>query len=76
MDSSHSVWVSMTGFSLILLIGLAATLVAAAILQWLWNMTAPEAFGTRPIRFWVAFRLLLIGALISSGGFLRFNLGG
>lgn len=61
-------------FTLCLLISLA-TLMASALLQWLWNMTMPEALGTKPIRFWVAFRILLIGALLSSGGLLRFNLG-
>ena len=42
-------------------------LFGAAIFQWLWNITMPEAFGLRQIRFWVAFRLLLIAAFLTSG---------
>ena len=45
-----------------------------AIFQWLWNITMPEAFGTRPIRYWVAFRILIIAMMLASGGFLRINL--
>ncbi len=48
-------------------------LFGAAIFQWLWNITMPEALGLRPIRFWVAFRLLLIAAFLTSGGFIKFN---
>ena len=47
-------------------------LLGAAIFQWLWNITMPEAFGLRQIRFWVAFRLLLIAAFLTSGGLIRF----
>lgn len=50
-------------------------LLFAAIFQWLWNITMPEAFGLRPIRFWIAFRLLLIAAFLASGSLLRFNIG-
>jgi hypothetical protein len=46
-------------------------LFGAAIFQWLWNITMPEAFGLRQIRFWVAFRLLLIAGFLTSGGFIR-----
>jgi len=51
-------------------------LFVAAVFQWLWNITMPEAFGLREIRFWVAFRLLLIAAFLTSGGLihLAFNL--
>ena len=48
-----------------------APLLGAAIFQWLWNITMPEAFGLREIRFWVAFRLLLIAAFLTSGGLIR-----
>ncbi|MCE7950057.1 MAG: hypothetical protein DYH18_03010 [Xanthomonadales bacterium PRO7] len=46
----------------------------AAIFQWLWNITMPEAFGLKTLRYWVAFRLLFIAAFLTSGGFLHFNL--
>jgi hypothetical protein len=47
---------------------------ATAIFQWLWNITMPEVFGLREIRFWVAFRLLLIAGLLAGGHFISFNL--
>jgi hypothetical protein len=47
--------------------------VASSILEWLWNITMPQAFRLPPITFWIAFRLILIGSLISGGGFVRFN---
>lgn len=43
-------------------------LLLTAIFQWLWNITMPEAFGLREIRFWVAFRLLLIAGFLTAGG--------
>jgi len=57
----------------IVLIGLFIT---SAIVQWLWNMTMPEALKTPPIRYWVAFRIVLIGTLITSGGLFRIDVGG
>jgi hypothetical protein len=50
-------------------------LLATAIFQWLWNITMPETFGLRELRFWVAFRLLLIAGFLTSGSFVNFNLG-
>lgn len=38
-----------------------------AIFQWLWNITMPEVFGLRIIRFWQAFRLLIISSFIFGG---------
>jgi len=49
-------------------------LLATAIFQWLWNSTIPQVFGLRQIRFWVAFRLLLIAGFLTSGHFITFNL--
>ena len=46
--------------------------VGTAIFQWLWNITMPEAFGLKEIRFWVAFRLLLIAAFLTSAGLFHF----
>jgi hypothetical protein len=34
--------------------------VVPAILQWLWNITIPELFGSKEIRYWQAFRLIII----------------
>lgn len=45
----------------------AFTFIAPALLQWLWNMTIPEIFKLREIRYWQAFRLLLISTLLFGG---------
>ncbi|MBP1775530.1 MAG: hypothetical protein H6Q86_1536 [candidate division NC10 bacterium] len=34
-------------------------LIMTVVFQVLWTMTMPEVFGLKPIRYWVAFRLLL-----------------
>ena len=68
----------MVGESALLLVVFIAIVffVGVAIFQWLWNITIPMQFGLKPVRFWVAFRLLLIAGLLTSGGLLRFNIGG
>lgn len=48
--------------------------VGVFVFQWLWNITMPMQFGVKEVRFWVAFRLLLIAAFLTSGGFLHFKL--
>jgi len=58
------------GVSLLILL----VLIATAFFQWLWNITMPEAFGLRPIRFWVAFRLLLIAGFLAGGQFISLSL--
>jgi len=45
---------------------------ATLILEALWNMTMPQVFRLPPITFWVAFRLIIIGSLLS-GGFFKIN---
>lgn len=52
----------------------ALVLVGCAVFQWLWNCTMPAQFGMKPLRYWVAFRLLLIAAFLFSGGFFKMNL--
>jgi hypothetical protein len=49
--------------------------VAAALLQWLWNITLPEVLGASAVGYWQAFRLLLIATLLFGGPptFLHFN---
>jgi len=44
---------------------------ATAFLQFLWNITLPQISTFKIISFRQAFRLLLIGALLTSGGFLH-----
>ena len=63
-------------YLLIVAMGIFFVLLGTAIFQWLWNMTMPHAFGLRPIAFWVAFRLLIIFAFLTSGGLIKINLGG
>ena len=60
----------------IALIVIFFVLVATAVFQWLWNITIPQVFGLRMIGFWLAFRLLLIAGFLTSGGFIKFNIGG
>ena len=51
-----------------------AVIIVAAFFQWLWNITIPQAFdNAKKIEYWVAFRLLIIGAILSSGPFIRFG---
>lgn len=35
-----------------------------ALLTWLWNITIPDVFGLRQIRYWQAFRLTTILAIL------------
>ncbi len=43
-----------------------------ALLQYLWNTTMPQVFNLKIITFRQAFRLLLLAALLTSGGFVHF----
>jgi hypothetical protein len=58
---------------ILLFLAVTAALFFVAVFQLLWNMTMPETFGLKPIRFWVAFRLLLISAFLTSGFWLKFH---
>jgi hypothetical protein len=61
---------------MIILLVILLTAIATALVEWLWNMTMPLAFtSAKQIDFWVAFRLLLIGALLSGTGSIKNNLG-
>ena len=42
-----------------------------ALLQYLWNITLPQISTFKVITFRQAFRLLLIGSLLTSGGFVH-----
>ena len=61
---------------LILSVVICLLLVGTAVFQLLWNLTMPQVFGLRQIGFWVAFRLLLMASILTSGGLIKFNLGG
>lgn len=48
--------------------------VVPLIFQSLWNVTVPEIFGLKRIRYWQGFRLLLIASMIfGAGSFVHFN---
>ncbi len=44
---------------------------ATALLQYLWNITLPQVSTLKVITFRQAFRILLFGVLLSSGGFIH-----
>ena len=60
----------------VVLLVLFLAMLLAATFQWLWNITMPEVFGLNPLSFWQAFRLLLIALFLTSGGFIKIQLGG
>ena len=48
--------------------------VVPLIFQFLWNITVPEIFGLMRIRYWQAFRLLLMASMLfGAGGYVHFN---
>ena len=53
--------------------GICVLTLVTAIFRWLWNSTMPQVFNVQQISFWVAFRLLILIGLLSSGSFIRFN---
>ena len=60
--------------SYVIIGGMALTvgvLFATALLQFLWNITLPQISSLKVITFRQAFRLLLIGSLLTSGGFVH-----
>lgn len=61
---------------LLLFLIVLALLIAAAILQWLWNETMPDVFGLTVVTYWQALRLLLIAGIIIGGpGLIQFHFG-
>ena len=64
---------------MILVVGLViiGVFLVPLIFQLLWNITVPEIFGLKRIRYWQAFRLLLIASMIfGAGSFVHFNFNG
>jgi hypothetical protein len=47
--------------------------VVPLIFQLLWNITVPEIFGLPTIRYWQAFRLLLMASMIFGANYAHFN---
>ncbi len=53
---------------------IVAFLILVGIFQWLWNITMPQVFNLRMIRYWQAFRLLIIaGFLFGNSHLPSFN---
>lgn len=63
----------MVGGVLVIIAGVLVLFLVPAIFQWLWNITMPEAFGLKPVSYWIAFRLLIIAGLLFSPSYLRFH---
>ena len=60
--------------SQVIIVGMALAVgigLATAFLQYLWNVTLPQISTIKVITFQQAFRLLLIGGLLTSGGFVH-----
>ena len=57
------------------MLGVVLLFFVTALFEYLWNTTMPQIFNFRFLTFWQAFRLLLIGCLITGGGLIHFNLG-
>lgn len=55
-----------------LFIVLAAVLFFALVglLMWLWNITMPDVFGTKKLKYWQAFRLMLICSILFGPGLM------
>ena len=63
----------MIGGILVFVALVLSVFLVTAIFQWLWNITMPEAFGLRPLTYWIAFRLLIIANILFSPCYLRFH---
>ena len=48
----------------VLAVWAAAFFVLVWALQWLWNMTMPDVFNLKRIRYWQSFRLMLIATIL------------
>ena len=48
-------------------IGLVILLLLTLVLKWLWNITMPDVFKINKVKYWQAFRLLLIASILFSG---------
>jgi hypothetical protein len=63
----------MVGGILTIIAAVLVLFLVAAIFQLLWNITMPEAFGLKPVSYWIAFRLLIIASILFSPSYLRFH---
>jgi hypothetical protein len=61
------------GIILIIILVPVVIAIVTAIFQCLWNMTMPEVFGLKEIRFWQAFRLLILAGLLFGGSYFSSN---
>lgn len=59
---------SMSGFAILLPpLAIAVFFAIVALFQWLWNITMPELFELKTLRYWQAFRLILIAGVLFGG---------
>jgi len=57
----------MNGFLLLLLIAIGIFFLIVWLFKWLWNITMPDLFKLTQIKFWQAFRLILIVSILFCG---------
>jgi hypothetical protein len=58
------------GVIVVIPIVVAVFFLVTVVFQLLWNITMPEVFGLKPVRFWQAFRMLLIAGFLFGWGIL------
>lgn len=54
-----------TGVSFLLLL---LPFALSGLIMWVWNLTVPEVFGLRRLKYWQAFRLWILVALFIGVG--------
>lgn len=50
--------------SVLIVLIVALPLLASALFQWLWNLTMLDVFGLKRIRYWQAFRLIVMAVIL------------
>ena len=56
------------GFGILAItLGVLGLFLVSGLLRWIWNTTVPEIFGLRPLRYWQAFRLLVLSTILTGG---------
>lgn len=59
-DIAEKIAMLITGLCILFLV----SLILALPLLWLWNATMPELFGMKEITWWMAWKLMMLSAVI------------
>ena len=51
----------------LIVLGIGLLFLATWLFQWLWNITMPQVFNLKEIKYWQAFRLLIIAGILFGG---------